>query len=345
MNESYFSLSSYQFEVPLDLIAQYPATPRDSARLLIVDRSSGTITEGIVADLPSLLSPHDAMILNNTRVMHAALHGMVEGRRGFQCLLTHAKTPCEWWAMAKPARALPVGAKLLFAQDVTAVVLEISSDGQRLLLFSKPLTPESLQTLGSVPLPPYIQREPSEEFDANRYQTIYGTHFGSVAAPTAGLHFTESLFANLFLREVATHYVTLHVGTGTFLPIRVPDIRHHQMHTESFEVSQQTAAALNALPHSSRRLAIGTTSCRVLESIADESGTLSPGKSTTNLFIYPGYRFKFVTALLTNFHTPESSLLTLVSAFMGYDLMKEAYQTAIDRRFRLFSYGDAMLIL
>lgn len=345
MNELHFSLSDYQISIPQELIAQYPATPRDSARLLVVDRSSGSISESVVANLPAILSAGDALILNDTRVLHAALRGVVDQGRSVDCVVTKSKTPLLWWALAKPARRLPIGSRVMFSSHVSAEVKEIAPDGQRLLAFSEPLTPETLQAIGSIPLPPYIQREAIDEIDGTRYQTIYGTHFGSVAAPTAGLHFTESLFSKLSVCGMASHFVTLHVGTGTFLPIRTADIRHHQIHTESFDISPDTAAALNALPPSSRKIAVGTTSCRVLESVSSEDGMICSGKGSTNLFVYPGYRFKCVSALFTNFHTPGSSLLTLVSAFMGYDLMRAAYQEAIDRKFRFFSYGDAMLIL
>lgn len=341
----HFSLSDYQYEVPKELIAQYPAEPRDSARLMIVDRARGRIDEGVISDLPSLLSPHDALIMNNTRVIHALLHGTVNGGHPFHCLLTKKVALDQWWVLAKPARILKIGSMLTFPQGVTAEVKELAADGQRLILFSESLTPERLETLGSIPLPPYIQRPAEQSIDAKRYQTVFGAHYGSVAAPTAGLHFTESLFSKLSEREIDRYYVTLHVGTGTFLPIRTPDIRMHQIHEELFEVSQETADALNTLSSTARRVAVGTTSCRVLETAATEEGKITPGVATTNLFVYPGYTFKYITALLTNFHTPGSSLLTLVSAFMGYDLMKEAYQKAIERKFRFFSYGDAMLIL
>ena len=260
------------------------------------------------------------------------------------CLLTKPQSPTHWWAMAKPARSFIVGAKVSFPDGIIATVLDQSLDGQRLLAFSEPLTPERLLAIGSVPLPPYIQHAPTAK-DAERYQTIYGKRFGSVAAPTAGLHFTDSLFEKLMQRGVEKRYVTLHVGTGTFLPIRVEDIRLHQMHTEAFEVPSETADRFNARPPSALRLAVGTTSLRVLESVVDGERRIVSGSGATNLFIHPGRRFQAVIALLTNFHTPGSSLLVLVAAFMGYELMREAYQKAIERRFRLFSYGDAMLIL
>jgi S-adenosylmethionine:tRNA ribosyltransferase-isomerase len=345
MNTNRFSLSDYQFDLPKELIAQYPVEPRDSARLLIVHRSTGCIDEGVITDLPSLLSPNDALVFNDTRVIHARLHGTVDGKRAFHCLLTKQINLYEWWVLAKPARILAIGARLIFEQSVTGEVKEISSDGQRLIVFSEELSPQKLQAIGTIPLPPYIQRPATNEIDASRYQTIYGSHYGSVAAPTAGLHFTQRVFSNLKEKKISTHFVTLHVGTGTFLPIRVPDIRMHQMHTETFEVADDTAMALNSLPCTSRKVAVGTTSCRVLETAAQEDGAIVSGESATNLFIYPGYRFKYVSSLFTNFHTPESSLLVLVSAFMGNELMKEAYQKAIERKFRFFSYGDAMLIL
>ena len=339
-----FSLDSYQFDVPPELIAQVPAEPRDHSRLMIVDRASGSIDEAIVADLPSFLFPGDMMVLNNTRVLHAALQGEVEGKQ-VHCLLTKPLSQTHWWVMAKPGRRLVVGVKVCFLDGLYGEVVEIAPDGQRLLVFSEPLTPERLATVGSVPLPPYIQRLAPTSKDAERYQTIYGERFGSVAAPTAGLHFTSDLFERLSKQGVERSYVTLHVGTGTFLPIRVSDIREHQMHTEAFEVCEETANRFNSLPCDVRRLAVGTTSLRVLESVADDSGHIKAGVGTTNLFIRPGHKFRAVTTLFTNFHTPGSSLLVLVGTFMGYELMKEAYRKAIERRFRLFSYGDAMLIL
>jgi S-adenosylmethionine:tRNA ribosyltransferase-isomerase len=340
-----FSLDAYRFDVPKELIAQFPANPRDSARLMIVHRTTGAIEEGIVADIPSLLSPHDVMVLNNTRVLHAALCGKTEHHAPVHILLTRSTSPRSWHCMAKPARRLAQETTIHFPHGITATVVDILPDGQRALEFSHDLTPDLLQSIGTIPLPPYIHRKAIEEIDALRYQTIYGEKYGAVAAPTAGLHFTETLFSHLQARQITTTFVTLHVGTGTFLPIRTDDIRMHEMHVESFEVPQSTADLLNRTPPSCRRLAVGTTSLRVLETVAASDGHITAGHGTTNLFIYPGYHWKFVNALFTNFHTPESSLLVLVSSFMGYELMVEAYRKAIERKFRLFSYGDAMLIL
>ncbi len=337
-----FSLHAYMYELPKELIAQYPIEPRDQARLLIIDRKSGSIEEGKVVDLPNLLDLGDALIFNNTKVLHAALKGKLEGKKEIECLLTTPSSPKAWWALTKPAKLFSIGRRVLFDDSIEAVVEEIRDGGERLLSFSAPITPELLQKIGAVPLPPYIRRQADNEIDAKRYQTVYATHFGSVAAPTAGLHFTEKLLSSLEQKGIQNHHVTLHVGTGTFLPIREKDIRNHSMHTERFEVEEEVAKRINQT--SSRKIAVGTTSCRVLESIAEDNSYIKAQSGQTNLYITPGYEFKVVDTLFTNFHTPGSSLLVLISAFMGYELMKEAYAKAIEKRFRFFSYGDAMII-
>ena len=251
--------------------------------------------------------------------------------------------------MAKPAKKLLLHTIITFGEEgdlpLCARVIDVREDGQRLLEFSSDVTEGKLRRIGRVPLPPYIKRASRNDLDAKRYQTIYARKPGSVAAPTAGLHFTDALFARLDEKRVSRIFVTLHVGTGTFLPVRTEDIRHHTMHEEFFSLPQEIADTLNGIPSTARRIAVGTTSCRVLETAADESGLIHAKSGGTNLFIYPGYTWRFVNGLFTNFHTPESSLLMLVGAFMGYDLLREAYAEAIKRGFRLFSYGDAMLIL
>ena len=250
--------------------------------------------------------------------------------------------------MAKPAKKLPLHTSITLGEGddlLHARVVDVKEDGQRLLEFSSDVTEGKFRRIGRVPLPPYIKRAPRNELDAIRYQTIYAATPGSVAAPTAGLHFTDSLFARLDEEQVSRIFVTLHVGTGTFLPVRTEDIRHHKMHEEHFSLTQDVADALNSIPSSGRRIAVGTTSCRVLETAVDGSGHIQAVRGSTNLFIYPGYTWRYVNGLFTNFHTPESSLLMLVAAFMGHDLLREAYATAIAKRFRFFSYGDAMLIL
>ena len=340
-----YNLSSYSFDVPKELIASYPITPRDHARLLVVDRKRGSFQEAHVYDLPEFLQPGDALIFNDTKVLHAALRGTLKSGRVVDCVLTKKIEAYEWSALAKPAKALKIGEKLFFPEDIEALVVGISDDGERIFRFSKDISCLDLQRIGAIPLPPYMKRRAQHDIDDERYQTVYGKRLGSVAAPTAGLHFTDELFKRFSSQSVSTHFVTLHVGTGTFLPIRTEDIREHKIHEEVCEILPSTAATLNNLPQSARRIAVGTTSCRVLETMSDASGILYPGVQSTRLFIYPGYQFRYIDALFTNFHTPESSLLTLVAAFMGYDLMVEAYAKAIESKFRLFSYGDAMLIV
>jgi len=338
-----FSLDAYDYELPQELIAQYPIEPRDHARLLIVNRKSGRIEEARVYELASLLQSGDGLIFNNTRVLHARLYGhLISGKR-VEILLIKSIEPTVWQVLAKPARDLSPGTVVQFSEAVQGTVQAISESGGRIMQFSQEITPELLQGIGTVPLPPYIRREPNIDIDAERYQTVYGSEYGSVAAPTAGLHFTHDLFNKLHDAGIAQHMVTLHVGTGTFLPIRTEDVREHHMHTELVEVTKESAQALNAI--SGRRIAVGTTSCRVLESVAQTCGTIFPQNKETDLFIYPGYQFKYIDALFTNFHTPRSSLLVLVAALMGYELMQEAYRKAIEKKFRFFSYGDAMLIL
>lgn len=312
---------------------------------MIVDRKSGSIKEGLVRDLPDILDPQDALIFNNTKVYHASLEGLVIGKRGVTCVLTKKLNFYDWMVLAKPARILQPETRIEFLRGVFAHVVDVLPSGERILRFSKDLSFQDLQLLGSIPLPPYMKRKAIESLDADRYQTVYGKELGSAAAPTAGLHFTNDIFNRIREKNISSHFITLHVGTGTFLPIRTPDIRNHTMHFESFEISPEVASQLNSLPKQSRRVAVGTTSCRVLETVSDSSGIIHSCTDQTNLFIYPGNEFHFITGLFTNFHTPESSLLVLVSAFMGYDLMVEAYAKAIEKRFRLFSYGDAMLIL
>lgn len=340
-----FSLDSYRYVIPPELVAQFPMEPRDHARLLVVHKTSGIIEEALVRDLPSLLNPSDALIFNNTRVLHAALKGRLEDTRVIDVLLTEKVSLRRWWVMAKPAKKLHLHTLVAFTGGLQARVVEIREDGQRLLEFSSDVTEEVLRSIGSVPLPPYIRRKPIDDLDPQRYQTIYAATPGSIAAPTAGLHFTEDLFDRLDASGVSRIFVTLHVGTGTFLPVRTEDIRQHKMHEELFSLTPCVADALNSIPNTARRIAVGTTSCRVLETAADATGHIRAGSGSTNLFIYPGYEFKFVDGLFTNFHTPESSLLILVGAFMGYELLREAYAKAIEKGFRLFSYGDAMLII
>ena len=339
-----FSLSSYSYHVPEELIARYPLERRESSRLLLVDRKSGRIEEMRVTDLPGLLSSKDLLIFNNTKVLHALLVGQLSSTKEIECLLCTREGPRTWLVMVKGAKRLIRGTKIAFPNDIEGVVVAEREGGFRLIEFSSELSPELLEKIGQVPLPPYMRRKAEEAIDAPRYQTIYAEHYGAVAAPTAGLHFSEELFQALDEKGVSRAQVTLHVGAGTFVPIRADDIRQHTMHSEVYEVGEIAAEMLNELPRR-RRIAVGTTSLRTLETVSLPDGTIVKGEGSTNVYIWPGYSFKAVDALFTNFHTPKSSLLVLVSAFMGYDLMMEAYAKAVEKEFRLFSYGDAMLIV
>jgi S-adenosylmethionine:tRNA ribosyltransferase-isomerase len=339
-----FSLESYDYEVPDELIARYPSERREEARLLLVDRKSGAIEEARVADLPEILTPSDLLVFNDTKVLHALLVGRLSSQRQVECLLCRKEKCRTWLVMVKQAHRLKIGDRIDFSNGVVGTVVGKSSEGFQAIEFSEELTPALLEQVGRVPLPPYMKRKAEEAFDAKRYQTVYAEKYGAVAAPTAGLHFSESVLEQFIARGIEKTFVTLHVGAGTFLPIRVDDIRLHKMHSEMYEVSSESAQKLNA-DVSKRRIAIGTTALRTLETVAMPSGEILPGTGVTDIYIQPGYVFKAVDALFTNFHTPKSSLLVLVSAFMGYDLMKEVYAKAIEKQFRLFSYGDAMLIM
>jgi S-adenosylmethionine:tRNA ribosyltransferase-isomerase len=340
-----FALSSYDFHLPQELIAQYPAERREDARLLVVDRSSGKWYDESIADLPGKFNPGDQLVCNNTKVLAARLKGCRPTGGAVELLLLEPSTDEEqWWAMARPARKLPVGSDVILQAGHTATIIAIGDDGRRLLSFSTSLE-TILNECGELPLPPYINRS-ATTIDNERYQTIYATHSGAIAAPTAGLHFSSHSLEQIKKRGVETVEVTLHVGAGTFKPVSCDDIRSHPIHSERCWITEEAAKTLNRSRAShTRRIAVGTTSCRTLESCADETGLIQHGMRTTQIYIYPGYTFKATEALLTNFHLPRSSLLMLISAFMGYDLMCAVYQHAIEKRYRFFSYGDAMLIL
>jgi len=353
--------SLFDFHLPESLIATAPAEPRDSARLLVV---SEAIRDSVVSSLPEFLKPGDVMVFNNTKVIPARLFA----RRGDAAieLLLHKRYPanCEtiaqdprpvqplrgsqddkalWQCFAKPAKKLKAGDKLIIADDFTAQVLEKRPDGQVVIAFEEPWR-EKLERYGHVPLPPYIQRDDNTE-DQHNYQTVYAKHEGSVAAPTAGLHFTDRLLAAIDAAGVKRVEVTLHVGGGTFLPVKAEDTGDHVMHSEWAQVSREAADAINAAKKAGGRvIAVGTTSMRTLESATDENGVLHPFEDETNIFITPGYRFRLVDLLMTNFHLPKSTLFMLVSAFSGRERMLAAYHHAIHQNYRFYSYGDACLL-
>lgn len=345
--------ADFDFDLPEDRIALRPVEPRDSARLLVV--RDGALDDRIVRDLPDLLQPGDALVFNDTRVIPARLSG-VRSRPGadgepltveVEATLHHRDAPDVWSAFMKPGKRLKPGDRVAFA-DLTAVIDAKAEDGLVTLRFDRsgPALDDAIRAVGVMPLPPYIAaKRPEDDRDRSDYQTVYAAHDGSVAAPTAGLHFTPALLDALRARGVSTHAVTLHVGAGTFLPVKADDTADHKMHSEWGTVSEQTAAALNAVRALGGRIVcVGTTSLRLLESAATPDGVIHPFHDDTAIFITPGYRFRAVDILMTNFHLPKSTLFMLVSAFAGLDTMKAAYAHAIDTGYRFYSYGDGSLL-
>jgi S-adenosylmethionine:tRNA ribosyltransferase-isomerase len=343
-------LADFDFELPELLIARYPVRPRDSARLLVVGPTG--LEDRRVADLPQLLRPGDLMVFNDTRVIPAQLEGQRISSAGSKAKIevTLHKSAGEgrWRVFAKPARRLAPGDRILFGEDFGAKVIGKAPEGEVLLQFDRSAQAlmEALHRHGAMPLPPYIRKlRPVEERDGEDYQTVYARAEGAVAAPTAGLHFTVDLLQRLAARGIQSVALTLHVGAGTFLPVKTERIEDHRMHAEYGEISAAAAEAVNRAKREGRRIvAIGTTSLRLLEAAADEKGRLGPFASETDIFITPGYRFRIVDLLMTNFHLPRSTLFMLVVAFSGLELMKQAYAHAIARNYRFFSYGDATLL-
>ena len=323
-------LESYDYDLPSDRIAQYPVTPRDSSKLMIVSRKGATFDDHIFRELPDLLKSGDVLIINNTRVLPARLQS-----NAGEVLLVRATTENCWDAMVYPGKHFKPGKEIIFGGTIRATVLSQSPIG-RILQFHTDVG-ALLAEQGAMPLPPYIGR-PAESLDRKRYQTIYAKHAGSVAAPTAGLHFSRKVFAALKENGVKIVRITLHVGPGTFRPVKDVDIRHHRIYPEYYKC---TRSAWKQIQNAKRVIAVGTTSTRALETIA-ATGEL---EGCTDLFIYPGYQFQCIDGLLTNFHLPKSSLLMLVSAFGGYEFIRTAYRHAVQQNYRFYSYGDAMLIV
>lgn len=345
MTKDLFALESYLYDLPQELIAQQAAEPRDSSRLLLIDRRSGNFRDLHFRDLKDLLSAGDSLVLNNTKVIPARLLGHRPSGGKVEVFLLKQLQDKLWSALVRPGRKLGLGERILIGDDFSCEIVAVLPDGSRHVQFScEGEFYSQLDRYGHMPLPQYIQRDDNNN-DKERYQTVYATNSGAVAAPTAGLHFTSDLLQELNAKQVSQSYVTLHVGLGTFRPVQVPDIRSHQMHSEPFIITPEVAHTLNAKSTGRLQVCVGTTCCRTLESAADEHGVIQPGSHETDIFIYPGYRFKYVQAMLTNFHLPGSTLLMLVSAFGGYDLIMEAYAKAVKDRFRFYSYGDAMLII
>jgi S-adenosylmethionine:tRNA ribosyltransferase-isomerase len=345
-------VDDFDFELPEDLIALRPMVPRDGARLLL--RGDGPLRDKIVSDLPSLLRAGDVLVFNDTRTIPAALKAhrppRLEGAPAIPADINlHQRiAPDMWKAFGRPAKRLAVGETLLFAGSLSATIEKKGEGGEVSLRFdqSGPALDQAIAAAGMMPLPPYIARKrPTDAQDNADYQTIYARNDGSVATPTAGLHFTDTLLAALDARGIERHHVTLHVGAGTFLPVKVDAIAEHKMHAESYAVSAQTADAINKAKAEGRRvIAVGTTSLRTLESVANEAGHVMAGAGDTNIFITPGYRFKVVDGLLTNFHLPRSTLLMLVASLIGFEAMRTLYAHAIANKYRFYSYGDASLL-
>ena len=338
--------SLFQFDLPEDLIAHKPVEPRDSARLLHI-LPNGQYENMTVADLDTLLRPDDLLVFNDTKVIPARLYGM-RGQAKIEMTLFKQENLSDWVTLVKNARRLKSGDTITFTPDFSATVLHKTESGAVVVRFNKSgielMT--TLQEVGTMPLPPYIKRlRGAQESDKADYQTIFAKHEGAVAAPTAGLHFTPDLFQRLDEKGIERVFVTLHVGGGTFLPVKVEDTDHHRMHAEVGVLSADVADKINTARHQGRRIVtIGTTSLRLLESATDENGIVHPFTGETSIFITPGYRFKAVDVMFTNFHLSESTLFMLVCAFAGIETMKMAYQYAIAQKYRFFSYGDACLI-
>ncbi len=336
--------SDFYFDLPEELIAQTPLERRDSSRLLLLDKKTGEIAHRRFYDLPEYLKPGDCMVLNDTRVLPARLLGTRESGGSVELVLLRDLGDRRWECLSRPGRKTKPGTKLCFGDGaLTAEVEAVAEGGNRIVRFEyEGIFLEVLEKLGKMPLPPYIREELK---DAERYQTVYSRELGSAAAPTAGLHFTPDLLAKISDMGVKICFVTLHVGLGTFRPVKEEEIEDHEMHSEYCVVPQDTARIVNETRAAGGRvIAVGTTSCRTLESFAEEEGRLRADSGWTDIFIYPGYRFRCVDALITNFHLPESTLIMLVSALAGREKVLAAYDTAVRERYRFFSFGDAMFI-
>ena len=342
-NKDLFLKSSYYYDLPEELIAQTPVEPRDSSRLLVYNRKTKTIEHKIFRDIVDYLHEGDVLVINNTRVLPARLYGYKETGAKIEILLQKRIDLKTWEAIAKPFKRLSVGTKVTFSQNLSCVILSKGEYGGCTIQFNfDGVFEERLSEVGQVPLPPYIHEKLK---DKERYQTVYSKVEGSSAAPTAGLHFTPELLQEIKDKGVEIVEVLLHVGLGTFRPVKEDNILNHDMHSEYIEMTEENAYKLNKAKSDGRRIiAVGTTSVRVLESCADERGVIMPQKRETNIFIYPSYKFKFVDALVTNFHLPESTLIMLISAFAGYDETMQIYKVAVHEHYRFFSFGDAMFI-
>lgn len=338
-------LKDFSYDLPEDLIAQDPLLDRAASRLMVVDKETGEIHHRHFREISSFLNPGDCLVLNNTKVIPARLLGhKLDSNGAVEVLLLKRNENDIWETLVKPGKKAKVGAKISFGDGLLiGEVIDIVEEGNRLIQFSyKGIFEEVLDQLGEMPLPPYITHKLE---DKNRYQTVYAKNEGSAAAPTAGLHFTKELLKEIEEKGIKLATVTLHVGLGTFRPVKVDNVLEHHMHSEYYSIEESEAEKINnTKKNGGRIISVGTTSCRTIESASNEDGTVKAGSGWTEIFIYPGYKFKVLDSLITNFHLPESTLLMLVSALAGRETILTAYETAVKERYRFFSFGDAMLI-
>ena len=338
--------TDFYYDLPQELIAQDPLEQRDQSRMLILDKSTGEITHRHFYDIIDFLEEGDVLVLNDSKVMPARLYGVKEGTLGhMEMLLLEQKGNNLWEVLVRPGKKAKIGSRFVFGDGLlTATVRDIVEEGNRIVEFEcESNFFEVLDQIGEMPLPHYITHKLE---DKDRYQTVYAKELGSSAAPTAGLHFTKELLQKVREKGVKVGFVTLHVGLGTFRPVKEEEITDHKMHTEHYQMSQRTADAINeAKANGKRVIAVGTTSCRTLESVAQKEGCIRASEGYTDIFIYPGYQFRALDGLITNFHLPESTLIMLVSALAGYEHTMHAYQIAVQERYRFYSFGDAMLVI
>ncbi len=346
MNGEMLKTSDFYFDLPPELIAQDPLTDRSASRLLVLDKNTGEIKHEQFRNIINYLNPGDCLVLNDTRVIPARLHGIREETgAAIEVLLLKRKEKDVWETLVRPGKKVRPGVKLSFGEGLLrGEVLEIVEEGNRLIRFQyEGIFEEVLDRLGEMPLPPYITHKLE---DKNRYQTVYAKYDGSAAAPTAGLHFTRDLLDEIAQKGVNLAYVTLHVGLGTFRPVKAERITEHHMHSETYQITKEAAEVINRTrKNGGRVICVGTTSCRSLESAAEEDGTLRECSGDTEIFIYPGYRFKVLDALITNFHLPESTLVMLVSALAGREKVLRSYGEGVEESFRFFSFGDASFVI
>ena len=337
-------VEEFNYDLPKELIAQTPYDKRDEARLLVLDKKTQTLEHKIFRDVIEYLNPGDCLVINDTKVIPARLYGKKDTGANVEFLLLKRLHGDEWEAMVRPGNKLKPGSKVEFGEGLLkAEVLEVMPGGNRKVKFEYTgIFNEILDQIGLMPLPPYITEKLK---DKSKYQTVYAKYEGSAAAPTAGLHFTEELLEEVRKKGVQIAKVTLHVGIGTFRPVKVENVEEHNMHSEHYYIKQEEADKINTAKETGHKvIAVGTTSCRVLESASDENGKVHEIEDDTNIFIYPGYKFKCIDSLITNFHLPESTLIMLVSSLAGREFIMKAYKEAVDKKYKFFSFGDAMLI-